>query len=332
MTAAHETNEIDGPHEGPIKTPKQLILAVLYAFVVPIFGIILLVMYVTTETRPSAGSEARAPKSIAERIRPVGMVEIKDASDAASMKTRRAGLRRAVHGLPCDRRAQCAQARRRRRLGSAHRRRLQRAAPLGDRRQGADARAGRRRLQRVRNRPGGGLHGQPGRRQVPRAGGACRRRFGTGSNDGRGQQRRAGDDGRCRSGHAGQGSAARSGRAGGRRCRRDARPLHPGLHRLPRPRRGRRAEDRRQGGLGAAPRPRASTGWWPASSRARTRCRRAAARPPPTPRSRRSSPGWSARPSSRAPAPRISRPRAGFFLSACVVYVAREAGSSARRR
>jgi len=87
MTAAHETNEIDGPHEGPIKTPKQLILAVLFAFVVPIFGIILLVMYVTTETRPSAGSEARAPKSIAERIRPVGSVEIKDASDAASMKT-----------------------------------------------------------------------------------------------------------------------------------------------------------------------------------------------------------------------------------------------------
>ena len=60
MTEAHETNEIDGPHEGPIKTPKQLILAVLYAFVVPIFGIILLVMYVTTDKRPSAGSEALA--------------------------------------------------------------------------------------------------------------------------------------------------------------------------------------------------------------------------------------------------------------------------------
>ena len=87
MTAAHEPNEIDGPHEGPIKTPKQLILAVLYAFVVPIFGIILLVMYVTTETRPSAGSDARAPKSVAERIRPVGTVEIKDATDIASLKT-----------------------------------------------------------------------------------------------------------------------------------------------------------------------------------------------------------------------------------------------------
>jgi cytochrome c5 len=87
MTAAHEPNENDGPHEGPIKTPKQLILAVFWAFVVPIFGIILLVMYVTTETRPSAGSESRAPKSVAERIRPVGMVEVKDASDASSMKT-----------------------------------------------------------------------------------------------------------------------------------------------------------------------------------------------------------------------------------------------------
>ena len=58
MTAAHETtDEIDGPHEGPIKTPKQLILAVLYAFVVPIFGIILLVMYV--DGRPAAGGGQR---------------------------------------------------------------------------------------------------------------------------------------------------------------------------------------------------------------------------------------------------------------------------------
>ena len=57
MTAAHEPNDIDGPHEGPIKTPKQLVLAVLYAFVVPIFGIILLVMFVTAEKRPAAGRD-----------------------------------------------------------------------------------------------------------------------------------------------------------------------------------------------------------------------------------------------------------------------------------
>ena len=87
MTDAHEPNEIDGPHEGPIKTPRQLILAVLYAFVVPIFGIVLLVMYVTSNDRPSAGSEALTPKAIDARIQPVGHVEIKDASDVASMKT-----------------------------------------------------------------------------------------------------------------------------------------------------------------------------------------------------------------------------------------------------
>jgi cytochrome c5 len=87
MTAAHEPNETDGPHEGPIKTPKQLILAVLYAFVVPIFGIILLVMYVTADQRPAAGSNAMSPQAIAERIRPVGVVEVKDASDLASLKT-----------------------------------------------------------------------------------------------------------------------------------------------------------------------------------------------------------------------------------------------------
>ena len=87
MTAAHEPNDMDGPHEGPIKTPKQLILAVLYAFVVPIFGIVLLVMFVTAEKRPAAGSDAMSPQAVSERIRPVGVVEVKDASDLASLKS-----------------------------------------------------------------------------------------------------------------------------------------------------------------------------------------------------------------------------------------------------
>ena len=87
MSAVHEPEELDGPHEGPIKTPKQLILTVLFAFLVPIFGIVLLVMFVTVDKRPSAGSSALTPEAIAERIRPVGTVEVKDASDVASMKT-----------------------------------------------------------------------------------------------------------------------------------------------------------------------------------------------------------------------------------------------------
>ncbi len=87
MTDAHEPNEIDGPHEGPIKTPRQLILAVLYAFLVPIFGIVLLVMFVTTHDRPAAGSEAFTPKATDARIQPVGHVEVKDPTDIAAMKS-----------------------------------------------------------------------------------------------------------------------------------------------------------------------------------------------------------------------------------------------------
>jgi len=87
MTEAHEPNDIDGPHEGPIKTPKQLILAVLYAFVVPIFGIVLLVLFVTSDKRPAAGSDALGDAAIAARIHPVGIVDVKDMADPASMKS-----------------------------------------------------------------------------------------------------------------------------------------------------------------------------------------------------------------------------------------------------
>ena len=87
MSDAHPTHDQDGPHEGPIKTPKQLILAVLYAFVVPIVVIVLLVMYVTGDHRPAAGSEGLTPEAIALRIQPVGRVTVKDASDAATLRT-----------------------------------------------------------------------------------------------------------------------------------------------------------------------------------------------------------------------------------------------------
>jgi cytochrome c5 len=77
----------DGPHEGPIKTPKQLILAILYAFVIPIAVIVLLVMYVTSDHRPAAGSTGLRKEAVAERIHPVGMVQVKDASDLSTLKT-----------------------------------------------------------------------------------------------------------------------------------------------------------------------------------------------------------------------------------------------------
>ena len=85
--APDHMNEPDGPHEGPIKTPKQLILAVLYAFVVPVIFIVLLVQYVTSEPRPAAGTRALTPAAVAQRVQPVGMVQVKDASDLATLKT-----------------------------------------------------------------------------------------------------------------------------------------------------------------------------------------------------------------------------------------------------
>ncbi len=69
-------------HTGPIKTPKQLLLAVLYSFVLPVFIIIGLVAYVVSGNKPQAGS-SNAPEAVAARIQKVGSVEIKDANREA---------------------------------------------------------------------------------------------------------------------------------------------------------------------------------------------------------------------------------------------------------
>jgi len=82
-----DSHDHDGPHEGPIKTPKQLILAVLFSFIVPIVAIVLLVEYVASDPRPSAGSDGLGAEAVARRIHPVGSVEVKDVSDPAAMKT-----------------------------------------------------------------------------------------------------------------------------------------------------------------------------------------------------------------------------------------------------
>lgn len=82
-----DSHDNDSPHEGPIKTPKQLILAVVFSFLVPIFAIVLLVMYVTTDPRPAAGSDGLGAEAVARRIQPIGSIEVKDASDVAALKT-----------------------------------------------------------------------------------------------------------------------------------------------------------------------------------------------------------------------------------------------------
>ena len=74
-------------HEGPIKTTKQLIAAVVASFVVPIIAIIMLANFVNFGSRSGAGSEAMSAEAVAKRIQPVGSIEIKDASDIKSLKS-----------------------------------------------------------------------------------------------------------------------------------------------------------------------------------------------------------------------------------------------------
>ncbi len=66
-------------HTGPIKSPKQLLLAVFFSFVIPIFIIIGLVYVVNTENKPAAGAE-NIERATAARIQKIGTVEIRDAN------------------------------------------------------------------------------------------------------------------------------------------------------------------------------------------------------------------------------------------------------------
>ena len=67
-------------HSSFITTPQQLMVVVLLAFLVPIFGIVLLVQLVIS--KPSADPGALTPEAVAARIQPVGKVEF-GASSAA---------------------------------------------------------------------------------------------------------------------------------------------------------------------------------------------------------------------------------------------------------
>lgn len=79
-----DTHEV---HEGPIKTPKQLAAAVFASFVIPIVAIILLVNYVATQPKEGAGTAVLDAQAVAARIAPVGTVEVRDASNPATLKT-----------------------------------------------------------------------------------------------------------------------------------------------------------------------------------------------------------------------------------------------------
>jgi len=68
-------------HSSFIKTPQQLVVVVLLAFVVPISAIVMLVQLVVN--RPHVDPAALDPKAVAARIAPVGKVEFGEPAGAA---------------------------------------------------------------------------------------------------------------------------------------------------------------------------------------------------------------------------------------------------------
>jgi cytochrome c5 len=86
MSDAQHTEHEDN-HEGPIKTPKQLVVAVVASFVVPIVVIIMLANFVDFGGKSGAGSDGMSAEAVARRIQPVGSIVVKDASAPTVLKT-----------------------------------------------------------------------------------------------------------------------------------------------------------------------------------------------------------------------------------------------------
>ncbi len=61
-------------HESFIKTPQQLVVVILLAFLVPIIGILLVVQLVLN--RPGADPNALTPEAVSARIQPVARIEL----------------------------------------------------------------------------------------------------------------------------------------------------------------------------------------------------------------------------------------------------------------
>lgn len=91
MSANPHDHAAEEDHTGPIKNPKQLLLAVFFSFVIPIFAIIGLVYYVVSDAKPAGSNSGEAmllggmteqsqSQALAARILKIGAVEIRDAN------------------------------------------------------------------------------------------------------------------------------------------------------------------------------------------------------------------------------------------------------------
>ena len=74
-------------HEAPIKTPAQLIAAIIAGFAVPIVIIVLLAIYADNSTRTGAGTDSLSDAEVSARIAPLAQVDIRDANAPRVYKT-----------------------------------------------------------------------------------------------------------------------------------------------------------------------------------------------------------------------------------------------------
>ena len=68
MSDSAQYHATEDAHTGPIKNPKQLLLAVFFSFIVPILIIVGLVSYVVSGTKPSGAAQRSSPPP---RFRPM---------------------------------------------------------------------------------------------------------------------------------------------------------------------------------------------------------------------------------------------------------------------
>ena len=91
MSADPHYQATEDAHTGPIKNPKQLLLAVFFSFVAPILIIVGLVAYVVSGNKPAGTAEGdnmslygvskdARDRELAERLKKVGAIEIRDAN------------------------------------------------------------------------------------------------------------------------------------------------------------------------------------------------------------------------------------------------------------
>jgi cytochrome c5 len=91
MSADPHYQATEDAHTGPIKNPKQLLLAVFFSFLAPILIIVGLVAYVVSGNKPAGTAEGdnmalygvsqdARDREVAERLKKVGAIEIRDAN------------------------------------------------------------------------------------------------------------------------------------------------------------------------------------------------------------------------------------------------------------